>query len=355
MGDRRILLIVDDAWREQDLRPFLQGGRNTTRFITTRLNKVLPANTYRQPVDAMRAAEAHQLLSWGLPQDRVSSQAPKLAELAARLGEWAQLLKLANGFLRDRVIEGGEQLSIAIADANLRLNEEGLTSFDATDENDRTKAVARTINLSLGLLDTVQRARFEELAIFPEDVDIPIGIAARLWQKTAGLSEGKTKDLLVRFFGLSLLVNLDLEQRTFRFHDTVRHFLQNQAGKEGLASLHQRLLDALEGLEAERADVQAICYAYLYVPMHLAAAGEREQLDALLLNPRWLQSKLYATGSPQTLVADYDAYARDDLAKLIGRTLRLTSGICARDRRHVNARVISGHRGGEISGHLCWR
>ena len=42
LGDRRILLIIDDAWREQDLRPFLQGGRNTTRLVTTRLSGILP-------------------------------------------------------------------------------------------------------------------------------------------------------------------------------------------------------------------------------------------------------------------------------------------------------------------------
>jgi hypothetical protein len=30
LGDRRILLIVDDAWREQDLIPFMQGGPNST-------------------------------------------------------------------------------------------------------------------------------------------------------------------------------------------------------------------------------------------------------------------------------------------------------------------------------------
>jgi hypothetical protein len=39
LGDRRILLVIDDVWREQDLRPFLQGGRNTTRLITTRIDR----------------------------------------------------------------------------------------------------------------------------------------------------------------------------------------------------------------------------------------------------------------------------------------------------------------------------
>jgi NB-ARC domain/TIR domain len=54
LGDRRILIIVDDVWREQDLRPFLRGGPNATRLITTRIDNVLPANAFRLPVDAMQ-------------------------------------------------------------------------------------------------------------------------------------------------------------------------------------------------------------------------------------------------------------------------------------------------------------
>jgi hypothetical protein len=153
LGDRRILVIVDDAWREQDLRPFLQGGPNTTRLITTRLSRVLPANAFRQAVDAMKGHEARELLSRGLPKDQVPGQSKELSDLASRLGEWAQLLKLVNGFLRERVIDGGEHLPDAIADADQRLTEEGLGTFDADDEGDRTKAVAQTINLSVGLLD----------------------------------------------------------------------------------------------------------------------------------------------------------------------------------------------------------
>jgi hypothetical protein len=144
LGDRRILLVIDDAWREQDLRPFLEGGRNTTRLITTRLNRIVPQRAQRQQVDAMRADEARALLSWGLPGGQVALHAQPLVDLAARLGEWAQLLKLVNGFLCDRVSECCEPLGNAIADANQRLDEEGLTTFDASNENDRTKAVAQT-------------------------------------------------------------------------------------------------------------------------------------------------------------------------------------------------------------------
>ncbi|MGJ0511110.1 hypothetical protein [Methylocystis sp.] len=83
LGDRHILLIIDDAWREQDLRPFLQGARYTTRLVTTRIDSVLPDNAIRQPV----------------PAEDVAKERLNFEKLAQRLGEWAQLLKIVNGFL----------------------------------------------------------------------------------------------------------------------------------------------------------------------------------------------------------------------------------------------------------------
>ena len=85
LGDRRILLIIDDAWREQDLRPFLQGGKNSTRLITTRRDDILPLSAERQPVDAMQATEALSLLGRGLLVDQAAAQKLALGALAARL------------------------------------------------------------------------------------------------------------------------------------------------------------------------------------------------------------------------------------------------------------------------------
>jgi hypothetical protein len=178
LGDRRILLVVDDVWNAADLRPFLQGGPHTTRLVTTRLDRVLPEDAVRLPVDSMQPAEAVDLLKHGMPADQVPASLAALKALAARLGEWAQLLKLVNGFLRNRVGHG-EALSTAIINVNRRLDEKGLVAFDARNEGDRTSAVARTIEVSLGLLDDTGRARFGELAVFPEDVDVPVDVRRR--------------------------------------------------------------------------------------------------------------------------------------------------------------------------------
>lgn len=37
IGEARILLVIDDVWREAQLRPFLRGGPNCVRLVTTRL------------------------------------------------------------------------------------------------------------------------------------------------------------------------------------------------------------------------------------------------------------------------------------------------------------------------------
>ncbi len=351
LGERRILMIVDDAWLEQDLRPFLQGGRNSTRLITTRLNRVLPVDAFRQPVDAMKGDEARELLSGGLPKEDVVAQSQALSDLAARLGEWAQLLKIVNGFLRDRVVNVRQPMSEAIAAVNKRLDVKGLVAFDPRVETDRTKAIARTIGVSLELLSEPERLRFGELSVFPEDADIPIGVVGRLWATTGGLEDLETDDLLSRLFDLSLLLNLDLGQRFFRLHDTVHHFLRDRAGKEGLAAQYKQLLQAIDDIGGSpEADALSRRYYYLYLPHHLAVAKERDKLDKLFLDPGWLKAKLSATANSQALVADYDLYGVGEFENFIGRTLRLTTGIIARDERQLMPQMLGRIMGSNAAG-----
>jgi hypothetical protein len=338
LGDRRILMVVDDVWREQDLRPFMQGGTSTTRLVTTRNDNTLPSNIIRQRVDAMQSKEALALLSAGLPEDQVSSERRELNALARRLGEWPLLLKLVNGFLRDRAVNG-KALPLAIAGVNSRLDAKGLVAFDARNEADRTKAVARAIGVSLELLDDASHDRFAELGIFAEEAHIPIGIIERLWR--GHLDEDETEDLLSKLYGLSLLLGLDLDHRTLQIHDTIRQFLRDKAGKERLVAQHKRLLEVLDQIDgSNQADVLTRHYFYLQLPYHLAETNERQRLDTLLLDPGWLKAKLVATGNSAGLVADYDNYAQGEAQSLIGRTLRLTAGICARDQRQLMPQLL---------------
>ena len=298
----------------------------------------------------MQTNEAVALLAYGLPSAQVQSEIASLTRLSHRLGEWAQLLKLVNGFLRDRVLKAGQPLADAIVGADRRLDEKGLIAFDPRDADDRTRAVARTIGVSLDLLDERGRALFAVLAAYPEDVEVPIGIVERHWAQTSGTSELETEDRLIELHRLSLLLDLDLERRTLRLHDTVRQFLQHQAGQDNLKSLHHCLVHAIWPI-GQTADPPAeeAQYYYIHLPHHLVEAGHRETLDHILVSPTWLTAKLHVTNSPQTLVSDYDQYANGDLQNLIGRTLRLIAGICVRDPGQLLPQVVGRLMGSSIS------
>jgi hypothetical protein len=153
LADRDILLVVDDVWDAIHLKPFLRGGKRCARLITTRNEDVLPSNTQSLVVDAMQPGEAVQLLSSGLQTDAfTTTDMQALHGLVARLGEWALLLKLANGVLRDRVGRG-EALANALIYLNKALDKRGLTAFDAENAQARDAAVSATLRVSLELLE----------------------------------------------------------------------------------------------------------------------------------------------------------------------------------------------------------
>src|SRR5207245_306138 len=104
LAEHDILLVVDDVWDGMHLKPFLHGGKRCARLVTTRNEDVLPTNAQSLVVDAMQPDEAVQLLSFGLQTGAFTAKETQaMRALVARLGEWALLLKLANGVLRDRV------------------------------------------------------------------------------------------------------------------------------------------------------------------------------------------------------------------------------------------------------------
>jgi len=149
LADRDILLVIDDVWNSAHLTPFLQGGVRCSRLITTRNSDTLPAKAKGINLDAMRPEEATSLLGFNLPEGESSG----LQSLAQRLGEWPLLLKLVNATLGYRVHDLQQSFAAAIAYVNAALDECSLVAFDQDNATERHQAVAKTLGVSLQMLD----------------------------------------------------------------------------------------------------------------------------------------------------------------------------------------------------------
>lgn len=305
LADREVLIVIDDVWDIAHLKPFVQGGPRCARVLTTRMLDTLPANASRVDVDAMQRQEAVSLLRYGLP----AGCDDDLQQLAARLGEWPLLLKLANAALRDRAQANRQDLAGALSYVNRALDRRGFTFFDARDPAARHQAVATTVDVSIERLSDAERARFSELAVFPEDIPIPLATIRRLWERTGGLDDFDTEALSERLHRLSLTLTFDPTQRIVRLHDVIRQYLIQGLG-ERLALLHRHLLDAHRPASGRWADMpQAEPYLWDHLASHLKGAGEEAELVGTALDLRYLAAKTLARTA---LPAERDLLAAED-------------------------------------------
>jgi hypothetical protein len=312
LGSRRMLIVIDDVWNAAHLRPFLEGGPACARLVTTRDAATLPDRAAEIRVDAMRSDEARALLAQGT---------------AGRVGEWPLLLRLVNGVVKDEIALGATP-EAALAYADGLLAEVGLTAFDIEGAEDRHDAVAKTLDVSIGRLPGPEAARLRELAVFPEDVDVPIATVRLHWQHTGGLGALATDRLLRRLFALSFLLTLDLPAQRIRLHDVIRTYLRQQR-EPHLSDLDRNLVEAYRrhcpaGWPSGPADG----YFHAWLPTHLRSA-DHEAWRALLADVDWLAPKLRQSGV-SALLADYADVPDPDL-RLIGDALRLSAHVIGRN------------------------
>jgi WD40 repeat protein len=313
LGEANTLLVIDDVWNAAHLEPFMRGGPGCARLVTTRQFEVAARFGTRLEVYEMGTDEAARMLTARLPQ-APTDLAPFRA-LARRLGEWPLMLELAGAALRQRVARG-DTLPGALAHLNQALDRRGMVAFDRSDAVARNQALARSMAVSLDLLAEEERRRYLELAIFPEDVDVPPSALGALW----GTDAFDTEALAERMADLSLL-RYDLPGGAVRLHDVVRAYLAGQLGDP--AALHAGLVDGW-GDPHHLPDA----YAWRWIGYHLVAAGRREALRALLFDYAWLRAKLAATGV-NALLADYERLPKDPAAQRVGRALRQAAHVLA--------------------------
>ncbi len=236
---RQLLLVLDDVWDEAQIRELSDASTGCARLITTRNTNALPIDALVVELATMHTGDSRQLLGAGLP----GGQSARMMALAEQLGGWPVLLGLANRTLRQRVLRQRTPLDKALDAVAGDLQRQGVRAFDpARDVAERDQAVAATVDASVELLDPDERQRYAELAIFAQDVALPVAAAAELWQITAGLDAGLAERLVGDRLAPLALVEYDGSAGTLRLHDVLRNYLAGRLADR--AALHCALADA---------------------------------------------------------------------------------------------------------------
>ena len=323
LENKNCLIVIDDVWKGAHALPFLRGGTACTRLITTRLAEVAP-QAQRVPVERMAPDEALGLLLARLGS--TPAGLPAFEALVLRLGGWPLPIKLAGSMMRRRV-ERGETADDALAHVVRVLDKRGIVAFDERDSDERSGAVARTIEASLTMLTPAEHQRCIELAVFAEDTAIPMAVAATLWQ----LDELDTEDVARRLDDMAL-VEFDLRRGTLQLHDVLRGFLAGQLGDAGV--IHARLLDAWGDALAPKHD-----YAWRAYASHLLGAGRAAELDRLLLDIHWLEAKLRATDI-HAVIADFGPGQSSPALRVLADALRLSAPALAGAPAELRSQLV---------------
>jgi WD40 repeat protein len=319
LGDRRVLLVIDDVWTSAQVEPFLIDGPATMRLFTTRMRGVLPRSAELVRVDEMARGEAEQLLTAGI----TGASREVVAGLLAVTGRWPVLLALVNGAVRADLTTGrGAQESLCEILQELRTT--GPTALDLADSDERHTAVARTIGVSLSRLTSEQRARYLELAVFAPDVAIPVPVLVHYWKATGGWSQFQVRRYCQRLAELALVS--DYRRDEVALHDVVLAYLREQTHHHR-GELHRALINAHRDLVAVQDGTSAWwqlhatqTYLWAWLPTHLRAASLERELLACLHHPGWLVGKLEHVG-PAGLEADL-ALSDDSLCQALATAVQ---------------------------------
>jgi hypothetical protein len=164
-----VLIVIDNVWSAADVAPFLLGGPNTVRLVTTRNARVCPADALQLRLGPMSAGEVRELLRKTVPALPLEDTV-RLAELCRG---WPLLASVVGSTVGQDVAAGAHP-GQAASEAGRALGATGPAAFDVWDADQRKNAIGHAITASLrSLEDHVQitggsalRDRYLSLAVF---------------------------------------------------------------------------------------------------------------------------------------------------------------------------------------------
>jgi WD40 repeat protein len=298
LGERRILLVIDGAWRVEDARWFLRGGARCVRLITTQRH--LPVASDEIPVKPLTAAEAGTLLRHAVP----TASAGDLTPLLDRAGGSPLVLAMLNGLLRDL---RGLPLDSAVANLAVRLDRQGVSLLDRLADGHGNPTAGQAFAIALEELaatapDQEQALdRYASLTGFPPGETIAYSLLESLW----GLDQVEVRARCGQLLSRSLITTAE---DGVRLHDIFHELLHDRYPGRAAQASRQLLVAArpAAGWHALTGVLRAGLANQL--AFHLIQAGRAAELGNLLRDLRYLTARIREEGFV-ALEEDLRAYA----------------------------------------------
>ena len=229
---RACLLVVDDAWEADDVRPFLVSAPRCRILVTTRRADVASEiNSSLHQVDVMTPEQSISLLTSRLNRPIYAEELRDAQQVAKLVGH----LPLALELVAARIAKGiaWTQLQEAFSSEIVRLEE--------LEDRRRVRKGNLRLEACFNLTLDALRANDEEawksfiwLAILPEDISLAAPLATTLWN----VAESEAEDLLEALWNDALLAKglpVTAKSKTwngYRIHDLVRDIARRLLVKE---------------------------------------------------------------------------------------------------------------------------
>ncbi|MBT2224892.1 AfsR/SARP family transcriptional regulator [Nonomuraea sp. NEAU-A123] len=232
LADRRILVILDDAGSEEQVRPLLPSGRRCAAVITSRdrlAGLVARDGAVPVPLGMLAPDEAGTLFGRLLGGERLAAERDAARELARVCGYLPLALRIAAAGILGRPSAG-------IAGQVRRLTMTRLSSLAVG--GDPHAAVRGAFDLSYRRLDPPSRRLFRLLGLIPGPTFTAEAAAA-----LSGAPLSETDHLLCRLAAAHLIE--EGEPGRYTFHDLMREYARERARAEESEPDRTRALDAL--------------------------------------------------------------------------------------------------------------
>ena len=221
LSGKRMLIVLDNAFSAEQVRPLLPPGTSTCFVLVTSRDRlsglVVGSGAHPLLLGALPEAEARELLAARLGDARVAAEPDAAARIVAACAGLPLALSAAAGRAQSNPGIALEALSAELGDAQTRSG--------VLDEGDAVTGVGTVLSWSLAALTGAQARLFALLGIAPGP-DIGLPAAASL----IGLPLLEAKAVLEELERVSL-VHQDSPGR-YRMHDVVRHYAAEVAQRD---------------------------------------------------------------------------------------------------------------------------